>query len=84
MQGKISFRIKIITARDKKQSARLKTGKIPILIKSLTPSKKILSTRFPSVPARKRTKTRSFRCFSLQRKTKSQIPRKEIKITIGR
>ena len=83
-KGKISFRHKIPTASVRKQSARLKTGKLPMLIKSLTPAKNTLSTRFPSVPARKRRKTRFPNFFCLHNQKKSPIPTNEIKITKGR
>jgi hypothetical protein len=70
------------TAIVKQQSATLKTGKLQILIKSLTQPKMILSNRFQIVHATKNQKLISEKYFSRQSQKNAQIPRKEIRITI--
>jgi hypothetical protein len=50
-------------------SATLKTGNAPSEMKSLTPSKRILSRKFPSVPANRRINSHLLRrCFANRRK----------------
>lgn len=75
LQGKNSFRNKIITATVKKQSATLKTGKLPRETKSLTPHNISLSLRFQTVQASMRTKTSDEIYFFLQRYTNSPSPK---------
>jgi len=55
------------TARERYISAKLNTGKSPIAIKSLTPQRKILSEKFPKVPAKKRENSNMVRCFLAKR-----------------
>jgi hypothetical protein len=69
------------TAIVKQQSATLKTGKLQILIKSLTQPKIILSNRFQRVHATKNQKLISEKYFLRQSQKKAQSPRKEIRIT---
>ena len=75
LQGKNSFRNKIITATVKKQSATLKTGKLPRETKSLTPHNINLSLRFQTVQANMRTKIGDEIYFFLQRYTNSPSPK---------
>lgn len=67
LQGKISSKSRTATAMLSKISATLNTGKLPNAIKSLTPPSKILSNRFPSVPASRRIKLVALSTFSLRK-----------------
>lgn len=73
-----------ITAMLRKQSAKLKTGKFQIAIKSLTPPSKTLSIRFPKVPAKNKIKVQFLSSFFFHKKKKSQIPSIESHKTSGR
>jgi hypothetical protein len=55
------------TAMERYISAKLNTGKSPMTIKSLTPQSKILSEKFPNVPAKKRENSNMVRCFLVKR-----------------
>ena len=82
--GRNSCRIIRITAIVKYVSARLNTGKLQTLIKSLTHPKNILSNKFQSVQATSRAKLTSQKYFSRQSQKNAQSPRKETQITINK
>gem|GEM_PF-6268828 len=61
------------TPKFKNTSARLKTGKSPILIKSLTHHRKILSSKFPTAQAKNNTNTNKLKYFFFHIKIKTAI-----------
>jgi hypothetical protein len=78
LQGKICLTKSKITAIVKNTSAKLNTGKLPRAIKSLTPPKNILSSRFPNVQAIKRLNSPSVKYFLEKRYPKRTTQINEI------